>query len=103
MDELEYPRMVYRSGGECALESGNYSIKIVADADDLEASQADGWHLDQYAAKDAAEALTAKGDDDTTPPTRAELEAKATELGVRFDGRISDKTLAARIADALKA
>lgn len=36
------------------------------------------------------------------PPTRAELESKATELGIRFDGRTSDKKLGALIAASLE-
>lgn len=39
---------------------------------------------------------------DDAPVTRAELEAKATELGIKFDGRTTDAKLAERIADALK-
>lgn len=40
--------------------------------------------------------------DATSAPTRAELEAKATELGLKFDGRTSDKTLLRRITQALE-
>ena len=45
---------------------------------------------------------------DTTPeddaaPTREELEAKATELGIRFDGRTKDKKLGQLIQDRLSA
>ncbi len=40
--------------------------------------------------------------DQFTPPTRAELEAKAGELGIRFDGRTSDKKLGALIAASLE-
>ena len=39
--------------------------------------------------------------DDDAPPTRDELEAKARELGVKFDGRTSDKTLLSKIEAAL--
>jgi len=35
------------------------------------------------------------------PPTRAELEAKAKELGIRFDGRTRDKKLGQLIQDRL--
>lgn len=35
------------------------------------------------------------------PPTRAELETKATELGIKFDGRTKDKKLGQLIQDAL--
>lgn len=39
--------------------------------------------------------------DDEAAPTRAELEAKATELGIRFDGRTKDKKLGQLIQDRL--
>ena len=42
-------------------------------------------------------------EDDTAAPTRAELEAKATELGIRFDGRTKDKKLGQLIQDQLPA
>jgi hypothetical protein len=41
--------------------------------------------------------------DDEAAPTRAELEAKATELGIRFDGRTKDKKLGQLIQDRLSA
>ena len=40
---------------------------------------------------------------DDAAPTRAELEAKATELGIRFDGRTKDKKLGQLIEDRLSA
>jgi len=39
--------------------------------------------------------------DEDAAPTRAELEAKATELGIRFDGRTKDKKLGQLIQDRL--
>jgi hypothetical protein len=39
--------------------------------------------------------------EDETAPTREELEAKATELGIRFDGRTKDKKLGQLIQDRL--
>ena len=39
--------------------------------------------------------------DEDTAPTREELEAKATELGIRFDGRTKDKKLGQFIQDRL--
>jgi hypothetical protein len=38
---------------------------------------------------------------DDAAPTREELEAKATELGIRFDGRTKDKKLGQLIQDRL--
>lgn len=40
--------------------------------------------------------------EDNAPPTREELEAKATELGIPFNGRTSDKKLSGLIATALQ-
>ena len=94
--------MVYRVGAMVALESGSYDWRIVSEAEWPQA-QADGWHLDQYAAKDAHEAPPDEdsGTDDAAAPTRAELEQKATELGLKFGIRMGDKKLAAKIAEAL--
>lgn len=39
--------------------------------------------------------------EDNAPPTREELEAKAKELGIRFDGRTGDKKLGQLIQDRL--
>jgi hypothetical protein len=40
---------------------------------------------------------------DDAPPTREELEAKAAELGIKFDGRTGDKKLGQLIQDRLSA
>ena len=48
----------------------------------------------------AAEAQAVVPEDDALP-TREELEAKATELGIRFDGRTKDKKLGQLIQDRL--
>jgi hypothetical protein len=54
------------------------------------------------AAAQAVEVVDAAPEDDAAP-TRAELEAKATELGIRFDGRTKDKKLGQLIQDRLSA
>lgn len=51
------------------------------------------------AAKVVIEPVVAENDD--AMPTREELEIKATELGLKFDGRTSDKKLTKLIAEAL--
>lgn len=52
------------------------------------------------AAAQAVEVVEAVPEDDAAP-TRAELEAKAKELGIRFDGRTGDKKLGQLIQDRL--
>ena len=103
--------MLYRVGTQVLLESGAYDYRIVSESE-YESAIADGWHLDQYAAKDAAEKPVESPDlrspnpfdtihDDDAPPTREELETKARELGIKFDGRTGDKKLAALIKEKL--
>jgi hypothetical protein len=40
--------------------------------------------------------------EDTAAPTRIELETKATELGIKFDGRTTDNKLSEKINEVLK-
>ena len=60
---------------------------------------------EEAAAKAQAQAVEAvdTAPDDDAAPTREELEAKATELGIRFDGRTRDKKLGQLIQDRLSA
>ena len=98
---LEFPRLLYRAGGDCALETGFYSLLLVDDSQEFDAALADGWHLDQYAARAATEApAPAPVADAPAELTREELEAKAQALGLKFDGRTSDKKLRDLIAKA---
>jgi len=99
---MEFPRMVYRVGTKAVLESGTYDHKVVS-ADEWPQSQAEGWHLDQYAAKEADEAAKAAdkpAEDADGEPTRDELRQQAAALGLSFDGRTSAKKLAEMIAAA---
>lgn len=62
-----------------------------------------GWHpsiADAWASKAAGLTFPAVPSDDA-PPTREELERKAKELGIKFDGRTGDKRLATLIAEAV--
>jgi hypothetical protein len=54
------------------------------------------------AAAQAIEVVATAPEDDAAP-TREELEAKAKELGIRFDGRTGDKKLGQLIQDRLSA
>lgn len=99
---LELPRMLYRAGTMCVLESGVYDWLIVKDQAELDEALAGGWHLDQYAAKAAHEAAQQPPapDVEDEPVTREALAAKAAALGIKFDGRWGDKRLAEAIAAA---
>lgn len=108
MNQNDFPRMIYRTGGAEEIHGGRFATLIVNDQDELDAALAGGWYLTTTEAKAATEkaATTAAAagaaiPDDNAPPTRAELEAKATELGIEFSPRIGDAKLAERIDAAL--
>jgi hypothetical protein len=46
--------------------------------------------------------VEAKVPEENAAPTREELEAKATELGIKFDGRTTDKRLLDKITASLQ-
>jgi len=108
---MQFPRLVYRTPGPHIGPPGHtFASMGVKDADALKAALAAGWHetlpeacAPKLAPVPVAPAAPAVIPSDDAPPTRAELEAKADELGVKFDGRTPDATLARKIADALKA
>lgn len=94
--------MLLRVGTHSVLESGTYDLLIVQESE-FEQAIADGWHLDQYAAKAAAEKPVHPADaDESGEVTREEAEQKAKELGLKFDGRTSMKKLLAMIEEAVK-
>lgn len=75
---------------------------VVVPLDMVDQTIAMGWFAtipEALAAVAAAEPDDVPADD--APVTRAELEAKATELGLKFDGRTSDAKLLAKIDEAL--
>lgn len=111
----EYPRMLYRvapagHGSEPA-HGGHFALLTVVDFDALAAAINDGWHVTTVEAVEAEERAKAASDaaaladltDDNAPPTRAELTQKAAELGIKVDGRWSDKKLRDVIAATLGA
>lgn len=108
MNQNDFPRMVYRTGGNEEIHGGRFATLIVNDQDELDAALADGWHLTTCEAKAAAEkpatAPASAGPvipDDNAPPTRDELKQKAAELGLTFAGNISTEKLTALVDAAL--
>lgn len=91
---MTFPTLVYRDKGPHYRIGGTYDYRAVPDQAAFDAALADGWRAT------LGEIVDGKPADDA-PPTREELEAKATELGLKFDGRTNDKKLSAMIAEAL--
>lgn len=94
------PTIVYKPSGPHQRLGGTFDYKGVNTQEEFDAAIEAGWHSDY------AEMLNPKPKAvdpiNDGAPTRAELEQKATELGLKFDGRTSDKKLGEMIAEALK-
>jgi hypothetical protein len=99
----DFPRMIYKTGGPEEIHGGRFHTLIVHGADELDAALAAGWFLSTPEAAEAAAPKATTMPDDNAPASRAELEQKATELGIEFSPRIGDVKLAERIEAALAA
>lgn len=104
----EYPLMMYRSGSQMKWDGGLWDTLVVIDVAEHESAIADGWMspAEAYAKANQPEAMQPpqliESVDEISPPTREELETKAKELGIKFDGRWGDKRLSDAIEQALK-
>lgn len=100
----EHPKMLFREGSQMKWDGRLFDMLIVDNAEEEQAAKADGWLTAEDAVKPKETAVepTAPEVDDDAPPTRDELETKAKELGIKFDGRWGDKRLADAIEQALK-
>jgi hypothetical protein len=105
---LSFPTIVYRVPGAHSGDGYTYDYAGALDQKAYDALKAQGWHATlpeavspPVVAPAASEPVIDEVPADDAPVTRAELEAKANELGVKFDGRTSDALLLSRINAAL--
>jgi hypothetical protein len=94
------PTILYRVPGAHFGPPGvTYDYRGVDTQEALEAALADGWHESLTDAMEppvtAPEAALVPADE--APVMRAELDQKAEELGIKVDGRWSDRRLMAEI------
>lgn len=94
---MDFPTILYRCPGPYSRPGGTYATLPVADAQALAEAEQAGWMRTMPEAVAGKAAHKAEPADDA-PPTRAELEQRAGELGIKVDGRWSDARLAAEIA-----
>jgi hypothetical protein len=104
----EFPSLVYKAEGKYLRLKGTYDFTGVKNAEELEQKLSEGWFesleaaiAERTAVSEHKKAVSEPVPDDFAPPTRQELETKATELGIKFDGRFSDKKIAQLIDEAL--
>lgn len=102
---MKNPTMLYKHPGAHEMHGDKFDY-IVVDEQDVDQAKKEGWHLTTTEAKEKTKAPAKPAPapaDDNAPPTREELETKATELGIKFDGRTSDAKLGSLIAKAMEA
>lgn len=88
--------MLYKRNGSTMIDGRMVDYQVFED-DQLDQAKKDGWLTHAEAWTD--EVIDAPNDD--APVTRAELETKAKELGLKFDGRTGDAKLQKMIEAAL--
>ena len=96
---MSFPTIVYKCPGPHACTGSTYAYLGAADEAELDRALSSGWF------RTLPEAMAGDHEElpDNSAPTREELEAKAAELGIKFDGRTTDKSLAEKIEFAISA
>lgn len=103
----DYPKYVYRKTSFKREDGSAFDTLLVNSDDEFASALKNGWHNDVISALTPKNQLARIDDDvsavlaDDVPPTRAELELKAVELGIKFDGRTTDRKLSVLISEAL--
>lgn len=93
---MNFPTLVYRTPGPHHAPKGTYEYRAAKSPEEWEEAKTYGWFLslpEAIAKKHSADEEPA----DDAAPTREELEAKASKLSIKFDGRTSDKVLGEKI------
>ncbi len=116
---MQFPNLVYKTPGPHKCKGGSYGYRQVNNLAELQLAIDDGFYPTKELAinppecfswadygceqplETAPEAPQDKTPEDDAPPTRDELEAKAKELGISFNGNTKDTTLMTKIDEAL--
>jgi len=105
---MEFPTFVYKPKGPGKFKRKRYSYRAVEDEAERQLMLREGWMATREEACGFApaapvvESVVAEVVEEDAPPTRDELEQMAKELGVKFDGRTSDKKLLALIGEKVE-
>lgn len=99
---LIFPTLVYQCPGIHQCAGGTYGYRQVKNPKELADAFDAGWFATLPEAIDGKHAQAESLAPDESAPTREELERKAGELGIKFDGRTGDKRLTALIEEQLK-
>jgi len=91
---MDYPRLVFKVPGTFDCHFGTYDYRVVKDDGELEVALVDGWFLTISEASAPKQELAQKNQASLeSTVSRKDLELKASELGIKFDGRTTDAKL----------
>lgn len=94
--------MVFKVPGTMAKNVGVSYDYLVVEAEDVAVKVAKGWSADLVSAQAKAAAPEPEPvADDNAPPTREELEEQCKKLGIKVDGRYSDRRLLSMIEEKM--
>lgn len=96
-----YPRLVFKCPGPLSRPGGTYAHQAVSNDAEKASALAAGWFETLPEAIVGRSNQPVQEPDDEKPPSRDELEQKAAELGIKVDGRWSDKRLSDEITKRL--
>ena len=98
---MQFPTIVYKIGGNHFAANGKkYSYLGAKNQAEFKKLISDGWFATMAEALEGKTTEAIKAEDNA-PVKREELEAKAKELGIKFDGRTSDNKLGLLIQEKL--
>lgn len=103
----KFPMMVYKAPGPEFLHGLSVGLKFESalSEEDLAEAKKQGWHettTDAVAAFEREREAAKNANSDSAKPSRAELEVKATELGIKFTEFTTDDELNTAIEAKLK-
>ncbi|CAB4139672.1 hypothetical protein UFOVP352_4 [uncultured Caudovirales phage] len=90
----EFPTILYKDEGPHQRKGGTFNYIGVTNQKDCDELLRDGWFAT------LEEAISVKKDKPKTLLSREELEKKAVDLNIKFDGRTSDEKLK-RLIDSI--
>lgn len=98
---MSYPTHFFKTPGPHRRQGHTFAYIHVPDAGAAKERLAEGWFRTFNEAAGIGTEGAAAAADATKPPTRAEIEAKARELGIRFFPGWKDETILKKIAEKL--
>lgn len=103
---MEFPRIVFKCPGDLPRQGGTFKVLQVANDEAHADAVAKGWFsslpeaIESHDNPKPVAVVDVAADVVVEQESRESMEAKAKEIGIKFDGRTSDAKLSRLIAEA---